>query len=510
MRRKRGSLRPVKVWVCAVVLTFCGILSGPALLSRQAILPRFSIRTHPGLLAGLTWQDFRQGGFTRADLLDRLRSSEFSVQVEAFLKRCRDRGITEVIVDGVQPELGGIYFRSDHLEARGWKRLTDVFALLAEQTTQHGLRLGINLSELGVHSRGFFQDQPVLRRIMPLEAGDLEPLVVEMRNRYGLVSLTAEEFPVSWFCPLTQIVEKLGLRYVHRGNSDDIITFAGANPRSTPIQAYPCISFLSTRDYRHLTSPQEPNGVVNGSLPLLINGPKRMVETTSWYSGTRFMRNLLRFRAVQAAPEEVTLWMGHKELKQLPLDLIHDVSRMRTLHDPSLPLLNLLVLGSPRKGLDSGHQAWLHLVANLEPILMAVQAAAMRPVLSQRPLSGMAGYYLYLAAPSLIEWSEAERQLDGETSKPILIQFGAEARPEVQRRILRFLEIEEGDWQSGSVPDPGLYRGKKVPVQGMDFYGGKVATGSIHFSPDIKDVLMVDASQQPILYRSPKNRIASW
>ena len=488
-----------------VILAACAICPALSLLSTDETPPRFSIHTHPGLLAGLTWQDFRRANFAPTDMLDLLESPDFPPRVEAFLKLCGERGISEVIVDGVQPELGGIYFRSNDLEDRGWRRLPDIFSLLAERTNQHGLRLGINLSELGVHARGFFEDHPLLRRITPLDITDLEPFVKELRDRYGVESLTAEEFPVSWSCPLSQIAQQLGLRYVHRGNGDDIVTFAGADPRSTPAQVYPCLSFLSTRDYRYLASPEEPNGVVNGSLPLLMSGPDAIVETTPWYSGARFMGNLLRFRALQTAPQEMTLWMGPQELKQLPADLLPEVSQMRRLHDPSLPLLNLVVLGRPRKRLDGGHQAWLHLVSNLEPILMAGQAAAMRPVLSRRPLAGVAGYFVYLADPSPADWSELERFLESETSQPILIQFGAQARPEVQRQVLRFLEIEKGEWRSGIVPDFGLYRGQKVRVRGTDFYGGKVPTGSIHFAPDIEDVLMVDATRQPLLYRS-RNR----
>ena len=477
------------------------ILFGIWLLASEEALPRFSVRTHPGLLAGLTWQDFRRATFAPAEMLDLLESPDFPSRVETFLKLCGQRGISEVIVDGIQPELGGIYFRSTPLENRGWRPLPDVFSLLAASTNQQGIRLGINLSELGVHARGFLDDHPIVRRIAPLSRPDLTPFLEELRHRYGVESVAAEEFPADWVCPLSKWAQQLGLRYLHRGNADDIVTFASADPRSTPTRVYPCLSFLSTKDYRYLSSQQDPNGLVNGSLPLLANGPRLAVETTPWYSGSRFMANLLRFRTLQAAPQEFTLWMGPQELEVLPSDLLREVSQMRRHYDSSLPELNLVVLGGPQGRLDAGHRSWLHLVSNLEPIVMAVQAAGMRPVLTHRPLPGVAGYFVYLADPSPDDWAELER-LGAEASGPVLIQFGARARPEVQRQVLRFLGIEEGEWWSGVLPDFGLYRGLKVSVRGTDFYGGKVATGSIRFTPDINDVLMVDAAREPILYRS--------
>lgn len=471
---------------------------------------RWSIHTHPGLLAGLDREDLLDPAASPLRILPYLEKPSFTHRIESFLDLCLKRGIAEVILDGIQPELAGIYFRSPHLERLGWKPLFDVFEVVERKATLRKIEVGISLSELGIHARGFYgkpfasQGQHALDQVKRLTASDLEPFLSELLDRYHLHSVTEEEFPASWFSPLQDLSQKLGFRYIHRGHTDDIVAFSGVGQRSTPLEAYSTIEALSSRDYFPIISPGQENGVVNGSLPLIVPSRRRFVETSPWFSGTLFMENLILFRALQTAPEEITLLMGPSDLQALSPDVFPRASGLRATFEPARPLLNLVISGKPIDRLDSGHVAWLHLVANLESILLGAHAAGLRPALTEHLLPEAAAYYVYLAGPSGSDWIRLEKSLTNIEKKPLILQLGAPPTEDLLWRILRFLGISEGTWRQEILPPIGVYRNQRVAFQGINLYEGKVPTGYLYFEPEPESLLMVDPTWVPLIHRHPK------
>ena len=469
--------------------------------------PRWSIHTHPGLLAGLKHKDFLSHNTSPLDIVTLLEKQSFTHEIESFLDLCLKKGISEVIVDGVQPELAGIYFRSPYLEHLGWKPLYDVLELLRRKAGPRNIEVGISLSELGVHARGFYGRDPTLQHpldgVKKLTEPDLRPFLSELVERYPLHSVTEEEFPPSWFPHLQELSRKHGFRYIHRAHTDDIVTLASAGQRSTPLEAYSGIKVLSSRDYSPLVSREEENSVINGLLPLIVPGHRRLVETSPWFSGRLFMENLILFRALDTAPEEVTLLMGPGDLLALSPDILRRASGLHNAFNPKARLLNLVVSGKPRQRLDPGHVAWLHLVANLEPILLGAQAAGLRPALTAAPLPEAAAYYVYLAGPTGADWIQLERILTNMEGKPVILQLGAPVSEDLVWRILRFLGVSGGAWRQAALPGSGFYRTQKVAFQGIDLYQGNLPTGYLDFQAQPQSTLMTDLTRVPMIYRHP-------
>ena len=487
--------------VCSVVLLlFCASAPSSALLQG----PRWSLHTHPGLLAGFKRQELPTGTAGALAVVERLKESDFTQKLEQFLDLCVQKAVSEIIVDGIQPELKGIYFHSERLESLGWKPLYDLFELLCLKSAERDIQVGISLTELGIHARGFYEGEFGLDAVRKITSQDLDPLFRELMERYPLRSVSEEEFPASWFVPVQGLAQQYGFRYVHRANTDDIVSLTGLGQRTTPLDAYSGLGTLSSRDYFPLVALGQENGVVNGSFPLIFPKHRRLIETNPWSSGKPFMENLILFRLLQTAAEEVTLLVGPDELSSLSYDLLVRAQRFLNLHDPSTPLMNLVVSGKARNRLDPGHVGWLHLVANLEPILLGVQAAGFRPLISEAPLRDAAAYYLYLVGPEVDDWIELERFLAGVEEKPVLVQLGGEISEELFSRVMTFLGIEKGQWRQGILPGSGLFRQQEVAFKGIDLYQGNVPTGWVHFEPKLAHLIMADSTSTPLIYRHPR------
>jgi hypothetical protein len=428
----------------------------------------------------------------------------FPARVAELADLCVERGVEEIILEGVQPELKGLYFRSPRLEEMGWQPLTDVLELVGAAAAQRSLRVGLNLTDLGLHARGLHDNRVELESVRPLAIADLEAVCSDLAARYRLHTLAEEEFPVEWFRPLDQLGRRLGFRYVHRCNTDDIVSLAAASPRTTPLQAYGGTQVLCTKDYFPMVFAGTENGAANGSLPLLLANHRKMVETTLWFSGPLFMENAALSRALAFAPEEVCLWLTPEGLRSLPGSFFSRVREMRSLQEPSLPVFNLVVLGKPVQRMDPGHVGWLQLAANLEAITMAAQAAGFRPVMTDRPSSEAQAFYLYLAGAEFAEWEVVESFLTSLTSKPVFVQFGARPDGTVLDAVMRFVGVRQYVWQDTLLPAFGMCRGQRVSFKGADLYEGKVPTGYCRFQAESGSVLMVDLSGQALIGRHPK------
>lgn len=470
--------------------------------------PRWSIHTHPGLIAGLSHEDFLGRKMSPLEIPALLQDPVFVRRLESFLDLCVEKGIEEVIVDGIQPELAGMYFRSPLLETHGWKVLFDVFEVLREKANQRRLRVGIGFSELGIHSRGLYERDYGLDKVKPLAVSELEPVLDDLVERYGLHSVTEEEFPSSWFLPLRQWAEGRGIRYVHRAHTDDIVSFAAAGERTTALVVYSGAQALSTRDYFPVVFAGQENGVVNGSLPLLMPGHARFVETSAWFSGPLFLENLVLFRTIDSAPEEFSFRAGPKDLEALSLRLRRRVNELVAAHDPAAPVLNLVVLGKPAERLDAGQVGWLQLVANLEPILLGAGAAGLRTVMTEKPVSEAAAYYVYLAGPHPEDWMGAENFLRGVEDKPVIVQLGAPLSENLLWRVMSYLEIREAHWQQEKLPTTGTYLNQRLAFQGIDLYEGNVPAGYLDFKTQPQQVLMrAETKLIPLIYRHPRSPI---
>ncbi len=487
--------------VCSVVfLLFCASAVSPAVLQR----PRWSLRIHPGLLVGLKRQDLTSGTASPLTVVERLKESDFTQKLEQFLDLCVQKAVSEIIVDGIQPELKGIYFQSERLESLGWKPLYDVLELLCLKSAEREIQVGISLTELGVQARGLYEGEFGLDTVRKLTTQDIEPLFRELMERYPLRTVSEEEFPASWFVLLQGLAQQYGFRYVHRANTDDIVSLTGLGQRTTPLDAYSGLRTLSSRDYFPLVALGQENGVVNGSFPLIFPQHRRLIETGPLSSGKRFMENLILFRLLQTAAEEITLLVEPDELSFLSYDLLVRAQQFLNLHDSSAPLLNLVVSGKVESRLDPGHVGWLHLVANLEPILLGVQAAGLRILISEAPLRNAAAYYLYLAGPEVRDWTKLENFFTGVEEKLVLVQLGGEISEELSSRVMNFLGIEKGQWRQGILSDSGLFRRREVAFKGIDLYQGNVPTGRVHFEPKLPHLIMADSTSTPLIYRHPQ------
>lgn len=475
-----------------------------ATLPGQAL--QWSIHVHPGLLAGLSREEMAAKRVSPLVIPERLRDPHFPERLDLFLDLCLKNGISEVVVDGIQPELKGIYFRSEIMEKQGWKPLFDLLELLRDRAAAKNIGLGVSLTEVGIHARGLYEGEPglELEQVQKMSASDLEPFLAALIAKYRLRSISEEEFPSSWF-PLVQALgDRHGFRYLHRANTDDIVSLAGVGERTTPLEAYAPLQILGSRDYFPLLAPGHENGVVNGSLPLLFPGSRKTIETSPWFSGWLFMQNAAAFRALQFGPDQISLLAGPQELEALDGAFFQRVRELRAAWDPSIPELNLVVAGKPQDRLDAGHVGWLQLVANLEPILLGAGAAGMRPVVSGKPRPGAAAYYIYLAGPGGEEWIELERFLAERKDTPVIVQMGSAVSEQLLWRILGFLGISGGEWKRGTLPALASYRSQTVAFQGPDLYQGNVATGWLDFPIKPQSLLMADSSLTPLIHRHPE------
>ncbi len=466
---------------------------------------RWAVRTHPGMMAGLPYQDYLKGTISSDQILEAVQSPDYPDKVRQFLDLCQSKLMNVVIVDGFQPELPGIYFHSDLLEKQGWKPLYDVLGLVAKEASARGLKVGVDLTEWGIHARGLYEDEYGLDKVKASTAQDLQAVLQDLSKRYGISVVTEEEFSPAWIKAAAAAGRQVGFEYVHRGNTDDIVGFTGVGERTTPLQVYPAASVLSSEDYRFLAEPGQENGVINGSFPLIFPGHPRAVEASPWFEGATFLANTVLFRSITSDPDLIALRIGLEGLRDWDVNVEARAAHLRELWDPKAPVMNLVVLGGPPRGMDAAHAAWLQLVPNLAPVLLGCYAAGMRPLLTGTPLSDAAAYYVYLAGPSEEQWTRVEPVLAAAETKPVIVQLGAAVPPALLRRVMAFLGVPKAEWHSGKLPGKGMYKEQEIPFWGPDFYGARVPTGYVTFMPQLDDLLMADRALNPMIYRNPQS-----
>ncbi|RPI28288.1 MAG: hypothetical protein EHM61_05700 [Acidobacteria bacterium] len=467
--------------------------------------PRWSVRVHPVVLAGLDYADLERGRISPEELVQKLKAPDFGNQVGTFLDLARRHGISTVVVDGIQPEMKGIYFRSEELERLGWVVLANVLQVVKAEAAQRNLQLGVNLSDLGIHARGLYDQEFGLDQVKKLSVAGLEPLCQGLFRAYALASLEEEEFPAAWFDPLVKLRQSLGFRYIHRASADDIVSLTSGGQRTTPLEAFPSSLTLSTSDAFPMLAPGTESAATNGSLPLMLQSEGCAIEVSDRYRGRLFMEGALLFRALQAAPGEITLNASRETLGRMSPALTQRAAELIGQHDSAAPVLDLVVLGKPKARLDAGYVAWLQLAANLEPLSLAFGAAGFRVKMTSRVQPDARAYYVYLAGDALQDWNDCQsalQALDRET--PVFVQLGSEPQQDVQDALSRFLGFRSTAWVKGIVPPVGLYRGRQVNVKGPDLYGGNIPGGYLQMTVDGPQILMADLSRTPLVVASPR------
>jgi hypothetical protein len=487
-----------------MVLYVCALLL--ALLSWQPVDAqelRWSVRVHPAVIAGIDPDQLRLGRLSLPSLVDRLKRDAFAADVGRFLETCARKGVSEVVLDGIQPEVKGLYFRSQDLENRGWVPLVDVLRLIAEQAESRGLTVGLDLSELGIHARGLYQGEFGLEEVRAVSVPDLDPLLKEISTAYPVKTISEEDFPAAWFEPLTRLSRELGIRHVHRASADDIVSLTGEGQRTTPLEAFAEGMLLSTRDYYAILGPGVESAVTNGSLPLVLAPDRPILEISEQPEGRLFLEACLFFRAVQAPPREVTVAATTQALENPTATTVRRVQELVKLSDPALPELNLVVLGRPRRSLDPGHVAWLQLAANLEPMMLAFGAAGLRTVMTDQVRLGAAAYYIYVAGDIEEDWSRIEHALRGlPAASPVFVQFGSEPTPGLLRQVSTFFNLPEAAWIKAIIPPLGVFRGRRMSFQGIDLYQARVPTGYLQFQTRPEQRLMEDLTGRPLITRN--------
>ncbi|MFB3902212.1 MAG: hypothetical protein ACE15E_02060 [Acidobacteriota bacterium] len=461
--------------------------------------PRWAVRVHPAVLAGLEYSDLERGRVSPAEVVDKLKAADFGNQLVSFLELCRRHGISEVILDGVQPELKGIYFHSPVLESAGWVVLADVLAQLRTEAGKRDMKVGLNLSELGIHARGLYEQEYGLEAVRKTPIGGLEPLFQGLRGTYSLASVSEEEFPALWFQPVLDLSRRLGFTYVHRVTADEVVNLTTGSHKTTPIDVFPEALVLSARDVDRVLARGVEAAVTNGSLPLMLS-PTAAVEVSDLHQGRLFLEGGVLFRALQTAPLAFTLEASRETLTRLTPGLFSRAEDLTEQHDASAPLLNLVVLGSPRATLDAGQVAWLQLAANLEPLSLAFGAAGFRVRMTDRVLPDAHAYYVYLAGDAREPWSKCEavlRQRDRDV--PVFVQLGSEPLKPLLDELGRFLGFRSASWVKGIIPPVGVYKGRQMSYKGPDLYNGHVPAGYLQLAVDPQQVLMSDASRNALI-----------
>jgi len=475
-------------------------------LSLFAESPRWTVRVHPAVLAGFEYSDLERGRVSPADLVAKLKTPDFGPQLDSFLNLCLRQGISEVILDGVQPELKGIYFRSPELEAAGWVVLADVLGQLRTQAAKQNLKLGLSLSEIGIHARGLYEDEYGLQAVKKLGLSVLEPVFRGLVRAYTLTSLTEEEFPALWFQPMLDLSQSQGFGYVHRVTADEIVSLTSGGQKTTPVHAFPKSLRLSTRDIDPALAPGVEAAVTNGSLPLMASSARPVIEVSDRHHGRLFLEGAILFRALQAAPDGFTLEASRETLARLTPGLFKRAADLSGQHDPSAPLLNLVVLGTPKERLDAGQVAWLQLAANLEPLALAYGAAGFRVRMTDAVLPDARAYYVYLAGDAREQWGVCQSALEQRSADvPIFVQLGSEPQKPLLDALSRFLGFRSAAWANGIIPPVGLYKGRQVTYKGPDLYDGQVPAGYLQLSVDPSQVVMSDGSRTPLITVSQRS-----
>ncbi|RPJ57252.1 MAG: hypothetical protein EHM23_21145 [Acidobacteria bacterium] len=478
---------------------FLFLLTGFASPSLLAEFPRWAVRAHPAVLAGLEHADLERGRISPTEVVEKLKAADFGNQLNSFLELCRRQGISEVVLDGVQPELKGIYFRSAELEKLGWVVLADVLGRLRTEAAKRNLQVGLSLSELGIHARGLYEEEYGLSAVKQLSVGGLGALCRGLADTYRLASLTEEEFPTLWFQPLQDLKQDLRFAYIHRVTADDVVGLSAGTQKTTPLHAFPESLVLSTRDVDRLLAPRVEAAVTNGTLPLFLSPEKIAVEVSDLHRGRLFLEGALLFRALQAAPETFTLAASRDTLTRMTPGLFRRAADLAGQHDASAPLLNLLVLGTPQTTRDAGQVAWLQLAANLEPLSLAFGAAGFRVRMTDRVLPDARAYYVYVAGNARTQWSECEAALAQRgRDVPVFVQLGSEPQKPLLDDLGRFLGFRSATWVNGIIPPVGLYKGRQMTFKGPDLYGGQVPAGYLQLAVDSPQVMM-DASRSPLI-----------
>jgi len=473
-------------------------------LSLRAEPPRWAVRVHPAVLAGIDYADMESGRVSPAEVVTKLKAPDFGSQLVSFLDLCRRQGISEIILDGVQPELKGIYFRSPELEKLGWVVLADVLGQLRAEAAKRDLKAGLSLSELGIHSRGLYEQEYGLQAVKELSLTGLESVFRDLSGTYSVSSVTEEEFPALWFQPLVNLSRLLNFTYVHRVSADDIVTLATGAQKTTPLNAFPQSLVLSTHDVDRLLAPGVEAAVTNGSLPLLLSPERAAVDVSDLHFGRLFLEGAILFRAVQAAPEAFTLEASRDTLVRLTPGLLRRASDLVGQHDDSAPLLNLVVLGTPRARLDPGQIAWLQLSANLEPLALAFGAAGYQVRMTNRILPDARAYYVYVAGDAREEWGVCQAVLEQRGREvPVFVQLGSEPQRGLLDDLSRFLGFRSATWVKGIIPPIGLYKGRQVTYKGPDLYDGHVPAGYLQLGVDSAQILLADGSHNALIAVSP-------
>ena len=469
-------------------------------LSLRAAPPRWAVRVHPAVLAGFEYADMETGRISPADIVEKLKAPDFGTQLVSFLELCRRQGVTEIILDGVQPELKGIYFRSPELESAGWIVLADVLSQLRTEAAKRDLKIGLSLSELGIHARDLYDQDYGLQAVKKLPMAGLEPLCRGLAGTYSLVSVSEEEFPALWFQPLLNLSQSLGFSYIHRVSADDIVTLVTGAQKTTPLYAFPPSLRLSTRDIDPVLASGVEAAVTNGSLSLMLSPERAAVEVSDLHQGRLFLEGAILFRALQAAPEAVVLEASRETLTRLTPGLLKRATDLAGQHDDSAPLLDLVVLGRPQAKLDAGQIAWLQLAANLEPLSLAFGAAGFQVRMTSRILPDARAYYIYLAGDARQQWSECQAALEKRSGDvPVFVQLGSEPQKPLLDELSRFLGFRSASWVNGIIAPLGLYRGRQMTYKGPDLYEGHVPAGYLQLIVDPQQALMTDGSGNPLI-----------
>lgn len=469
-------------------------------LSLLAGPPRWAVRVHPAVLAGVDYADMESGRISPAEVVEKLKATDFGTQLVSFLELGRRQGISEIILDGFQPELKAIYFRSPDLESAGWVVLADVLGQLRTEATKRGLKVGLSLSELGIHARGLYDQDYGLQTVKKLPLTELDPLCRSLAGTYGLASVSEEEFPVLWFQPLFNLSQSLGFSYIRRVSADNIVSLTTGPQKTTPLNAFSPSMRLSTRDIDPLLASGVEAAVTNGSLPLMLSPERIAVEASDLHQGRLFLEGAILFRALQAAPETFTLEASRETLTRLTPGLVKRATDLAGQHDTSAPLLDLVVLGTPQAKLDAGQIAWLQLAANLEPLSLAFGSAGFQVRMTSQVLPDARAYYVYIAGDARQEWSQCQAALEKRSEDvPVFVQLGSEPQKPLLDELSRFLGFRSAGWVDGIIAPIGLYKGRQVTYKGPDLYEGHVPAGYLQLTVDSQQALMTEGSGNPLI-----------
>jgi hypothetical protein len=466
---------------------------------------RWVARAHPGMLAGLTDADLTPSGLSPDEVVERVRAPEFEGQVADFVDVCVKKGVTQIIMDGFQPELRGIYFRSPELEKLGWVPLADALGVLQAEASKRGLGVGLNLSEAAVHARGLYGADFGLDQVKRLSADGLASLARGLRQRYQLAAVFERDFPADWIALFERLASDLGIQYLRGVSADDIVSLCGEEQKTTPIRAFPQSLTLVVSDQFPLITEEVSNAVTNGSLALtLASNQPPAIELTDSPSGWLFLEGGALFRAAQSAPDQMIWAVDRDSLERITPPFLARIRALADSREASLPMMDVVVLGNPAGRLDPARVAWLQLASNLEPIMLGFSAAGYRVALSDEARPQAQAYYVYLAGDSIEQWKRTEEALSKSADKPVFVQFGSAPAAELLEAVSRFLDLPPSQWTAGLPSPVGVYKGRQFTYKGVDLYRGRVPTGQLAFQAGSPHGLVSDLAGLPLIWANPK------